>query len=392
ESPHSFRLIRILPDPERSQHIHCTIERYERGSEEYPSYTALSYVWGDASEPKPVTLNGKRAFVTTNLHRALWHLRSVYSDVYFWIDALSIDQNNVSERGHQVNQMKAIYGDAKEVVAWLGRGVKPIGPLFEFVEEHEKICTGKLHHTGICKIPEGIGIGDAITYLERNAYWSRVWVIQELVSAAGVSLMCGKHVITWLKIVRFLKRTRRGHFMWGFGEIYRWMEGPNYESYIVTLSNWPQYGITLADALAQSRFSLATDYRDKIYAILGLVNLGAGTNVEADYSLSPCKVICKAIQAIVEDGNKKYRLGAINSMYKFTNELRKKEPRSPGEPECLALAELRQQLRTALGESEASGQEQQKHTIGYRAYCEGVKCSSLEIMWEFAIEFRYYAS
>jgi len=37
-----------------------------------------------------------------------------------WIDALSIDQSNDSEKGPQVAMMGAIYQLATRVIAWLG--------------------------------------------------------------------------------------------------------------------------------------------------------------------------------------------------------------------------------------------------------------------------------
>ncbi|KAH7094737.1 heterokaryon incompatibility protein-domain-containing protein [Paraphoma chrysanthemicola] len=395
ESPHSFRLIRIQPDLESSQNIHCTIERYERGSEECPSYTALSYVWGDASERKPVTLNGQRAYVTTNLHQALWNLKSVFPDLYFWIDALSIDQNNVGERGHQVNQMKGIYSDAKEVVAWLGVGNTSIGPLFMYMREHEETCKPKSGRMDRCELPKGVGIRDAIRYLGNNAYWSRVWVIQELVFAAGVRLMCGEHVITWRETVRFFKHGKRHHFKWELEKElekeYRPVGSPNSSSYIVTFSRWPRTDVSLARALGHSRFTLATDYRDKIYATLGLVNFGAGTKIEADYSRSPCKVICIALQAIAEDEKEdRYHVNhkdrsSLKLLYrwcKYADRSRKRKCHEAGKTGCLESAALRRYLRELLEYPEEPGNTHRKSYVNSHTYCEGVICGSREVMWK----------
>ena len=37
------------------------------------------------------------------------------------VDALCIDQTNITERGQQVNMMAQIYGNAEEVIVWLGK-------------------------------------------------------------------------------------------------------------------------------------------------------------------------------------------------------------------------------------------------------------------------------
>jgi Heterokaryon incompatibility protein (HET) len=39
----------------------------------------------------------------------------------FWIDALCINQEDVSERNHQVRMIGKIYSQAQGIVAWLGR-------------------------------------------------------------------------------------------------------------------------------------------------------------------------------------------------------------------------------------------------------------------------------
>ena len=61
--------------------------------------------------------------VSTNLFNALVHLRENAGEAdksAFWIDALSIDQQNPEERSEQVRLMKSIYERATRVLVWLG--------------------------------------------------------------------------------------------------------------------------------------------------------------------------------------------------------------------------------------------------------------------------------
>ena len=74
-----------------------------------PSYEALSYVWGDESVRAPILANGVLTTVTTNLESALRHLRLPDEARVMWVDALCIDQNDMSERNHQVSIMGEIY-------------------------------------------------------------------------------------------------------------------------------------------------------------------------------------------------------------------------------------------------------------------------------------------
>jgi hypothetical protein len=58
--------------------------------------------------------------VASNLKIALQHLRYFHSSRTLWIDALDIDQNDMSERNHQVFLMNRVHAAAKHVLVWLG--------------------------------------------------------------------------------------------------------------------------------------------------------------------------------------------------------------------------------------------------------------------------------
>lgn len=135
EAAQSFRLLYFAPSLGNSADMHCTLVQFDR-SKYCPSYTALSYAWGDVKITVPITLNGQLAYVTHNLHEALLHLRHVRPYLLLWADALSIDQDNESERGHQVSQMRAIYSEASNVISWLGRGTEGTNTLFGFIRGH----------------------------------------------------------------------------------------------------------------------------------------------------------------------------------------------------------------------------------------------------------------
>ena len=50
-----------------------------------------------------------------------------------WIDAVSINQNDIAEKNVQVAMMGDIYKNAARVIAWLGRGDAAMREAFEFV-------------------------------------------------------------------------------------------------------------------------------------------------------------------------------------------------------------------------------------------------------------------
>jgi hypothetical protein len=73
-----------------------------------PVYEALSYVWGDATQTSPMTLNGASYPITKNLESAIRHLRRREGSRTLWVDAVGINQLDLDERSSQVLRMKDI--------------------------------------------------------------------------------------------------------------------------------------------------------------------------------------------------------------------------------------------------------------------------------------------
>lgn len=98
-------------------------------------YRALSYCWGDASNPSTILCNGHRLAVTPNLVSAL---RCLFSkgkagnlSLTFWIDSICINQTNDEEKRVQVMLMGDIYRQALQVLVWLGPASDSSGLAFD---------------------------------------------------------------------------------------------------------------------------------------------------------------------------------------------------------------------------------------------------------------------
>jgi hypothetical protein len=74
-----------------------------------PKYTALSYVWGDASDTLPILLGGHRIQITRSLSEALHQLVLDPTIGQLWVDAICINQQDDQEMGWQVSIMGSIY-------------------------------------------------------------------------------------------------------------------------------------------------------------------------------------------------------------------------------------------------------------------------------------------
>jgi hypothetical protein len=88
--------------------------------DDYLEYEALSYCWGDLSDPETINLQGQPFKVGKNLYRAFIRLREPDEARTLWIDAVCIDQNNMGERAQQVELMGEIYSRTKNCNIWLG--------------------------------------------------------------------------------------------------------------------------------------------------------------------------------------------------------------------------------------------------------------------------------
>jgi hypothetical protein len=169
------------------------------------TYTALSYTWGDASQRKPIQIDGFEFQVTVNLYDALHALRHPQENRVFWIDAICINQDDVPERNKQVLRMRDIYSLADTVQVWLGKAdensytaMDLVGQLAEVVQDPEDMLANGLQNSHRDTWEELFEASKpstirALNQLFQRSWWTRVWVVQELSLANQVRarVRCG---------------------------------------------------------------------------------------------------------------------------------------------------------------------------------------------------------
>lgn len=174
-------------------------------------YEAISYLWGDATDLRPVKTPLGTLHVTANSDLALRRFRLQQCDRILWMDQLCIDQGNPSERSEQVSLMWKIYSRATTVLMWLGsdsEGLAAAGK--EFVEELQSRCEtpaklrGELDE-GLRQ--EGLPPPDSVKWVAYKRlmalpYFTRVWMLQEVLLASAAKAFCGEVEISWYHIAR----------------------------------------------------------------------------------------------------------------------------------------------------------------------------------------------
>ncbi|KAI0146325.1 heterokaryon incompatibility protein-domain-containing protein [Xylariaceae sp. FL1272] len=177
-----FRLLRS--QREQSSLARYSLEVVPITDLENMEYRALSYTWGrvcDPSDVRAIEVDGHPFFVRRNLYDFLQTAAAKNEHGLFFIDALCINQNDVTERQLQVAMMPQIYRRANSLIVWLGRpeGVE--------MEDVRSLAQASRHSCSSWDVAQWRGL----KYLSYHDYWRRVWVVQEVLLARELTIWCG---------------------------------------------------------------------------------------------------------------------------------------------------------------------------------------------------------
>jgi hypothetical protein len=162
-----------MPDKNERANIQCELFKYSlQGSGKRPHpYEALSYTWGSLGKIRSISINKQNVPITVNLHAALSSLRDHSLERIIWVDAICIDQNNLEEKGRQVQLMAKIYSQATRVLVWLGETADDSDKALEGIcVAAEKESTDSLNDKTVQQ---------AILVLLQRPWFRRIWVREE---------------------------------------------------------------------------------------------------------------------------------------------------------------------------------------------------------------------
>lgn len=298
----------------------CGGSRYAWGD-----FEALSYTWGDAGDIRMILINGFCEYVPRNVEEALRALRDLDETrlgMYYWVDSLCIDQGNIEERNEQVKRMKEIYGRARAVIVWLGLEERWDGTA---VRTMYHLCRNP-HLEEPLRLPHDLLLDGcpALFAFMQKPYWNRCWIIQELAMNHNSTLfMCGKYKLT-RRMLRlgaiyhqeFLQASEDWSYQSDHDlELGTW-EVASRIYHLLKLTFKPDVGLGLDSLLKLVRRADATDERDKVYSILGLLDPAISGTVKPDYSLSVQQVYTDFMKSTINASRRLDQIvfGGISAM------------------------------------------------------------------------------
>lgn len=276
-----------------------------------PKYEALSYTWGSPLHPETAYIAtgtpSSKLSIRKNLASAIRHLRYLDKPRTVWIDALCINQSDISERNAQVARMVDIYSLAQRVIAWLGpdsadgshamQALDFLGSQALTTVENLVIATPEAterhwDHQTVLAYERDTWV--AIAQLLNRDYFRRLWVIQEIQVAKEVILCCGKSLVSWdhfCNAVNFL-----------------------YTSQHLSQSLIPRMKLRLVKRLARMgpNYPIAwtllnlvdgrgcSDQRDLIYGLLGLLPGSFSSRIKPRYDLPVGNAYKEVVLAHIE--------------------------------------------------------------------------------------------
>lgn len=261
-----------------------------------PPYSALSYTWGGSGRSQAIKCDDRGLPITENLSKALRSFRHATEIRTFWVDAVCINQADIPERNSQIGLMKEIYHTAQDVVIWIGEddedtadGINLLKQVYAAALEGKLpdfsdmfFLEKKLEQAELPKYDSSMW--KAVIDLYRRAWFSRIWVVQELAVARSAVVYCGRQSLPWSYFSNSAPCVHKA-VTWNYFNSKLRFEYNRFRG-MDSCRDSLQQGIQppLLDCLSMARSNFSMDPRDKVFGILGLASDAKVLLPNPDYS------------------------------------------------------------------------------------------------------------
>ncbi|OJD28962.1 heterokaryon incompatibility protein or allele [Diplodia corticola] len=258
-----FRLLRLFPGSPGDK-LGCDI--FHVNLRQLPRYEAVSYTWGNDRLCQELYSTKGLIKITDNCAHALTALRYPEDERVLWIDCVCIAQADKQEKNHQIPLMPQIYAGAKCVLIHLHH-MDTSGNTERLLDLLRKRTTASACRTHRKQMAKLLSL----------PWFSRIWVLQEVVAASRAIIVIGTESLNW----QYLSIANIQAVGLGSTDLRKRVPP------VLLLSDADTKPLKdHASLLAMARSCLSGDPLDRIYALLGLVDERAGINVTPDYNKS----------------------------------------------------------------------------------------------------------
>lgn len=308
-SKKEIRVLNISPCLSRGR-IVGSLEIVSLEEDEELAYEALSWCWGPPSSGAEILLNGKVTTISLAARDTLYNLCILHKHFRVWMDAVCINQRNVLERSQQVAIMKDVYSRADRVLIRLGEEDEFSATAAEQIHLLHTHCLGELPTEadqrnafwgdGILRYSDGplpACNWNAIIEFYSAPWFTRLWVMQEVMLAREAICYKGPHRIPWSTIslvAQWLEHRLYSRSEYCFGI----KQGIDNASAMWRNTHNPE-PLDLMNLLYISSDFQASLPHDKIYGCLGLHEAG----LAVDYDQKVETVYAQATRAAILERN-----------------------------------------------------------------------------------------
>jgi hypothetical protein len=333
-----IRLLRIRRVDPSSKEPLTLIIRHVALNDAAP-FNALSYAWGQESPSHQLPIRDESSQglmrIRTNLLQFLLTARESsdrWSTEWIWIDQICINQEDHAERCDQVDKMAKLYASAQQTIIWPGETVQqpqagedctllsePVftteqlmvlrNTPFDHVPYHPHLHSWRMES----RVPSAAEM-ELLAMMSRrllndlffSTYWTRVWVIQEMVLTpqAGVVVLGGLIRLGALCAIVALLNVHNDKLR--FEE---WCEDPHQQrvrlgrirtklAFVAIQGSTMRHGTPNREqswtrALMAVHGSECSLRLDRIYGVMGMVE--EDVCVRTDYTISPQQLLRKIL-------------------------------------------------------------------------------------------------
>ncbi|KAK4099351.1 HET-domain-containing protein, partial [Parathielavia hyrcaniae] len=317
---HTRKQIRLLRIPRQRLfwgHLRCTLVAASM-EDEVPTFEALSYRWGFAntSQTAVVFVNGRSMRIPSSAYQLLHACSSTWTDRLVWIDAICINQADDQEKSQQLPLMRDIYSRAKKVVVWPGDELDSNMALWTI----KRVLSASLHFEAPEEEMRDFFDDEwdrrawrSMTKLFENPYFTRMWVVQEVVLGSNVEIHHGGRSLSWdafSQVALQCIQPRRRTMLYGpkpaslarERALQDAMEGIGLMSLFRMVAEDGELGrLHIGHLLLATAKSQASNPRDKVFALSGLLSGKSSLPTSLlDYSKPAAEVFLETSRVVLE--------------------------------------------------------------------------------------------